>query len=129
MLYVKLALENDAFDSLFLIYHAYPLEFTAQLKKLTECVLTSLQRSVRFYELKLFFLMKMLHHFSHRQSENALLTITDNVQSSTPANNPLLYTANFINLGCQIFEVSIAIGRKHPILLSKCRSLQENVQL
>ena len=35
VLYVKLALENDSFDSLFMIYNAYPLELTAHLNKLT----------------------------------------------------------------------------------------------
>ena len=79
VLYVKLAIENDAFDSLFIIYDAYPMQFTAHLKNLRASLLTSLSRSPRFYELKLYFLMKMLRHFTYQQSEEALITITNMV--------------------------------------------------
>ena len=65
VLYVKLALESDAMDTVFLIYHAYPLQFTAQLQDLPPSVLIALSRSPRFYVMKLFFLVKMLRHFSY----------------------------------------------------------------
>ena len=116
VLYVKLALENDAFDSLFIIYHAFPTQFTAHLKNLRDSMLTSLSRSPRFYELKLYFLMKMLRHFTYQQCEEALITITNMVSSSNSEENPLLYSTNFLSLGCQTFEVCMEIKEKHPIL-------------
>ena len=79
VVYLKLALENDAFASLFMLVHAFPMEFTECLDQLTESVLTSLRRSVRFYELKLFFLVRMLHLLTYRQTEEALLSIKDRV--------------------------------------------------
>ena len=108
-LYVKLALENDAFDSLFIIYQEYPIQFTALLKDLSTSMLTSLSRSPRFYEMKFYFLMKILRHFTYQESEETLKIVTNMMKSSNSEQNPLLYATNFLNLGCQIYELGIEI--------------------
>lgn len=120
-------LRNDSFKIAMIIYMQY-LDRAKEIdSKMLDIVMNTIKQSVRFHEIKLFFIHEHFDELSIRQMDDLVTIYTELlVINKDIIKNPLISQYNTIKVSLLIYQICWKIEQKQIYsLITKCTLLQE----
>jgi hypothetical protein len=127
-IFVKIAMENDSFDIVYLLKYIYPQSFTVHENTYFNSLLISFQRSFSCWLAKIHMMKSLMEHTSYYIKAQAfLLFMLQSIEKEEPANNPLYYAPNLLLLACNIVEICRLLTFKFAFLRAYTEKIEEIV--
>jgi uncharacterized protein YbgA (DUF1722 family) len=123
--YVRIAIESDNFNIVFLLKSLFPQEFVDKEHLYIPSLIISLNRSFTNWLAKIKLLKSLIHIISYIDGETMFKFVLQSIQNEEPINNPLYYAPNLLLLSCNIIEICRLLVKKHDFLASYTSKIEE----
>lgn len=126
-MFVVIAIEHDAIETMFVLKHEYPQDFAEHEQLFVNAVVTSFSKSNYAWLAKLHVLRQVVTSMSYIKCEQLLNIFDAKVSKASPKDNPLYYAANVLLVILNLYEACVLIEREYPLLSASVTAITSYV--
>ena len=114
--YVKIGIEFDSFDIVYLLKSLFPQEYIKEENQYLSSLLISFERSNTFWVTKLHLFKSLMEYTNYNKAESLLLYILKMMEKDDVTENPMFYAPNILLFTCNLIEVCRILVEKYGFL-------------
>jgi hypothetical protein len=124
-IYVKIGIEFDSFDIVYLLKSMYPEIYTELEKTYLPSLLLSFQRSNTFWLAKLSMLKSLINYTNYIKAESFLLYTLRALEKVDVTQNPMYYAPNLLLFSVSLIEICRIFVSKYDFLGAYTEKIEE----
>jgi len=125
--FVQIAIEQDAFDSVFLLRDTFPRAFVKSEREFIPSVFISFTNSNTCWLAKCTLFKSVIDHISYRKAEEFLFTLANRIGRKDPKDSPLYFAPNVLLLILNLYEICMFLQKSYPFLSGYTKSINSQL--